>query len=250
MKRIFIYLSILIFTGWTAFLLPGCSRAPQQIRIAIDPNWYPLDFQDKQFYINGFVDELLLEISRHSNVEFVRIGANWDTLLDGLKQRRYEAVLSSLATYPFNQSKYDFSSNFLDIGPVLVTHNASKLNELSQMSDRVVGVLSGNQEWFLMQKYPGVIMRSYDAVPEIFNALNNGEVEGIVIDRLIAIGFVKGTYAGSLKINGSPLTDAGLHLVTLKGDSAQAVKMFNKNLRYLTKKKKLQKLLKKWQLDV
>jgi ABC-type amino acid transport substrate-binding protein len=118
------------------------------------------------------------------------------------------------------------------------------------MSNRVVGVLAGNREWFLMQKYSNVIMRSYDSVPEIFDALNNNEVEGIVIDRLSAVGFIKGTYAGKLKINGLPLTNEGLHLVVLKGDSAQAVEMFNDNIRYLTKKKKLQKLLKKWQLDV
>ena len=93
-------------------------------------------------------------------------------------------------------------------------------------------------------------MRTYDSVPEVFDVLINNEVEGIVIGRLTAVGFTRGTYAGKLKINGSPLTDAGLHLVALKGDSAQAVKMFNKSLRYLSKKKKLQKLLQKWQLDV
>lgn len=239
-----------MFTGWVAFLTSGCGRAPQQIRIGIDPNWYPQNFKDKQFYVNGFVDELLLEISRHTHIEFQRIGANWDTLLDGLKQHRYDAALCSLPPYPFNQAKYEFSSNFLDIGPVLVTPFASALNELNQMSNRVVGVLSGDQQSLVMQKYSGVIMRTYDSVPEIFDVLNNNEVEGIVIDRLTAVGFVRGAYAGKLKINGSPLTNAGLHLVTLKEDPSQAVKMFNKSLAYLAKKKKLKKLLQKWQLDV
>lgn len=233
-----------------AFLLPGCGRTTSQVRIGIDPSWYPQNFQDKQFYVNGFVDELLLEISRHSHIEFQRIGASWDTLLGGLKQQRYVAVLSSLPPYPFNQAKYEFSDNFLDIGPVFVTPIASSFTELKQMSNRVVGVLSGDREWLVMQKYADVIMRTYDSVPEIFEALSNNEVEGIVIDRLIAVGFVRGTYAGKLKINGAPLTDAGLHLVALKGDPDQTVEMFNENICYLIKKKKLQKLLKKWQLDI
>jgi ABC-type amino acid transport substrate-binding protein len=250
MKRLFIYLSVLVFTASMAFLLPGCGRTTQHIRIGVDPNWYPQDFQNKQCYINGFVDELLLEISRHSNIEFQRVGASWDTLFDTLKQGRCESVLSSLPPYPFNQAKYDFSVNFLDIGLVFVTPAASTLTEMKQMSNRVVGVLSGNQQWFSMQKYSDVIMRTYDSVPEILDALINNEVEGIVIDRLSAVGFIKGTYAGKLKINGMPLSNEGLHLVVLKGDPEQAVKMFNDNIRYLTKKKKLQKLLKKWQLDV
>lgn len=230
--------------------MAGCSRPPQKIRIAVDSNWYPLNFQDKQYYINGFVDELLLEISKHSNVEFQKINANWDSLFEGLKQHRYDAVLSSLPPYPFNLAKYDFSGSFLDIGPVLVTPIASSWNNLSQMANGVVGVLPSNQEWFVMQKYSDVIMRTFDSVPEIFNALNNSEVEGIVIDRLIAIGFVKGTFAGKLKISYPPLTNAGLRLITLKDDPVQTVQMFDKNLRYLLKKKKFHKLLQKWELDV
>ncbi len=249
MKRILIYLSILIFTGWMAFLLPACSRGSSQvIRIGIDPNWYPQDFQDKQFYVNGFVDELLLEISRHSNVEFQRIGSNWDSLLEGLKLRRYDAVLTSFPAYPFNQAKYDFSRNFLDLGLVFVTESQSSMKGLQEISNGVAGVLSGNQDWRVMQKYPDVIMRIYESVPEIFDAIINNEVEGIVLDRLTAVGFVRGSYAGKLKICGPSLTDLGLHLVTLKGDSSNAVKMFDQNLQYLIKKKKLQKLLKKWQL--
>jgi ABC-type amino acid transport substrate-binding protein len=249
MQRLLTYLSVLIFTASMALWLPGCGKSSQHLTIGIDPNWYPQNFENKQVYINGFVDELLLEISRHGNIEFQRVGASWDTLFDNLNKHRYEAVFSSLPSYPFNQAKYDFSINFLDIGPVFVTPAASTLTDLKQMANRVVGVLSGNQEWFLMQKYSNVIMRTYDSVSAIFEALNNNEVEGIVIDRLTAVGFIRGTYAGKLKINGSPLTNEGLHLVVLKGDPALAVKMFDENIRYLTKKKKLQKLLQKWQLD-
>jgi polar amino acid transport system substrate-binding protein len=250
MKRIFVFLMILIAAASLTLFLAGCGRQNRVIRIGIDPSWFPQNFQDKQFYVNGFVDELLLEISRHSDVEFQKIGANWDSLFDGLKQQRYDAVLSSLPPYLFNQAKYGFSKNFLDTGFVFVTSTVSDLNDLKNMSGRVVGVLSNNQEWFLMQQYSDVIMRSYSSVPEIFDAMIYNEVEGIVIDRLTAVGFVRGAFAGKLRINGAALTDAGLHVVTLKSDPVHAVKLFDQNIRYLIKKKKLQKLLRKWQLDV
>jgi ABC-type amino acid transport substrate-binding protein len=247
-KRSLIVWVILAFAGWTAFIASSCSKSPQQIRIAVDANWYPLNFQDKQAYVNGFIDELLLEISRHSHIEFQKISANWDTLMEGLDQQRYDVVLSSLPPYPFNQVKYDFSNRFLDIGPVLVLPVNSQWNSLTEMTNEVVGVLFSNQEWFAMQKDANVIMRSYDSIPEIFNALGNGEVEGIVVDRLTAVGFVKGTYAGKLKICHPALTDAGLRMIALKDDRSQAVRKFNQSLDYLVKKKKLEKMLKKWNL--
>jgi ABC-type amino acid transport substrate-binding protein len=251
MKRFPIRFCFLMAALCFLCMFSGCgSGNSREIRIGIDNNWYPQNFQDKQFYVNGFVDELLLEISRHSGMTFRRVSANWDSLFEGLKRKRYDSVLSSLPLYSFNAAKYDFSQNFLDIGPVLVTPAGSTVVHLDEMSNKVVGMAGSNQEQLLLQKYPNVITRTYDVASELFDAAVNHNVEGIVVDRLIAVGYVKGSYAQKLKIAASPLNDLGLHLVALKGDPSGAVKVFNKSLQYLIKKKKLQKLLKKWQLDV
>lgn len=251
MKRTLIHFCFLITALCLSCFLSGCgSGNSKEIRIGIDTNWYPQNFQDKQFYVNGFVDELLLEISRHSGMTFQRVNANWDSLFEGLKRRRYDSVLSSMPAYNFNEAKYDFSRNFLSIGPVLVTPVPSAAHHLDEMSNKVVGMLGNSQVQLLLQKYPNVLTRTYDTASELFDAAANLNVEGIVVDRLIAVGYVRGAYAKKLKISDSYLNDMGLHLVTLKGDPSGAVKVFNKSIQYLIKKKKLQKMLKKWQLDV
>ena len=171
-------------------------------------------------------------------------------MLDGVRQRRYEAALSSLQPYNFNTAKYDFSCSFLDIGPVLVTHVNIEARDLKDMSDKVIGILSVDQQLLIMQKYPDILVRNYALASDALAALMNKEVEGVIIDRLTAVGFIRGVYAGKLKITGQPLNELGLRLVTLKGTHPEAIKVFNKSIRHLAKKKKLQKLLKKWQLDV
>lgn len=242
MKRLFLLFCV-------AMLLSGCGSV-KELRIGIDPNWYPQDFHGKEFYINGFVEELLLEVSKDSGLEIIRVGANWDSLMDGLKQHRFDAALSSLPPYNFNAAKYDFSKNFLDIGPVIVTSSASKAKSLKEMKGKVVGVLPGEPELLIMQQYPDVLSRTYDSIPEIFDAMLSSDVEAIVVDRLVAVSYVSGVYAGKLKIVGPPLNNLGLHLMTIKGQDKEAVKVFDQSLKHLKKKKRLQKLLKKWQLDV
>lgn len=242
MKRFILFFCV-------ALLLSGCGRS-KELRIGVDPNWYPQDFRGKEYYINGFVEDLLLEISKDSGLEITRVGANWDSLLDGLKQHRFDAALSSLPPYNFNAAKYDFSKNFLDIGPVVVTFSASKAKSLKEMNGNVVGVLPGDQEQLVMQQYPDVLSRTYDSVPEIFDAMISSDVEAIVVDRLVAVSYVSGTYRGKLKILGPPLNNLGLHLMTIKGQDPGAIKIFNQSLKHLKKKKQLQKLLRKWQLDV
>ncbi|MBF8263537.1 MAG: amino acid transporter, periplasmic amino acid-binding protein [Parachlamydiales bacterium] len=249
MKRPFFHLCVLAVVFFTAFLLPSCGGGGKNdLSIGIDPNWYPQNFQGKEVYVNGFIEELLLEISRHSGLEFSKIGTSWDSLYDNLKRHRYDAVISSLPAYNFNAAQYDFSKNVLDIGSVLVVSTTGQQKSMKDMEKQFVGVMSGEQALLIMQKYPEVFTRTYLSAPEIFEAVASHEVEGIVVDRLLAVSYVQGSYAQKLKIVGSPLSDSGLHFVVMKDENPHAIQVLNKSIDYLIKKKKLQKLQKKWNL--
>jgi ABC-type amino acid transport substrate-binding protein len=233
-----------------AFFLASCGGGNNNLRVGVDASWHPQNFQGKENYVNGFIEDLLLEISRHSGWEFSKIGTNWDSLYPNLKKHQLDAVISTLFAYNFNAAKYDFSKNVLDIGPVLVVSAAGKEKSLKDMAQKIVGILPGQEGMLVMQKYPEVLTRTYYSEPEIFDALVNQEVEGIVVDRLLAVGYVKGIYAQKLKIAGAPLNDSGLHFVLMKDENSKALKVLNQSIEYLTKKKKIQKLQKKWNLSV
>lgn len=219
------------------------------IRIGIDPSWSPLDFKEQEPYINGYVEELLLEMSRYSGIEFQKIPANWDSLFDGLEEERYDAVLSSMPPYSFNKSKYDFSENFLDIGPVLITPWDAHTANLNQLSGELVGVLTGDQAILLLSQHPEIIIRMFNSVPETLNAIVSGEIKAAILDRLPAANYTRDIYAGRLKIASQPLTDAGLHATVLKKKADRFIKAFNNALEQMKKKKTMEALQKKWNLS-
>jgi ABC-type amino acid transport substrate-binding protein len=231
--------------------LQGCScgMGKKTYRIAVDPEWLPLDLQGQQQHVNGFVEELLIEVANYSGLRFDKIRANWDSLLGGLNADRYDAVLSSLPRYNFNVARYDFSKNFLDLGPVLVVGASSERASLGELSNELVGVLAQDQSALVLQTYPDVIMRNYASVPEALDALANGDIEGVLLDRLLAVNYVRDLFNGVLKIASPPLSDAGLRLLVSKGENQHLLQLFNRSLEHLIKKKKLQKMLQKWQLD-
>ena len=227
----------------------GCDRGGRgAIKIGVDSNWYPLVFGAQNSYVNGFTEELLLDIARQSGLEFARLGANWDTLFEGLKQGQYQAVLSSLPPYEFNLALYDFSHNFLDIGPVLIVPEGGPKSDLDKMSGEHIGVIVGDPAVLILQKHEGLIIRNYPTIADLLDAVANGEIEGALLNRVLAGSYVSDLFAGRLKIAGSPLSDAGLHLVAMKGKQPSLMNQFNKNLVLLKKKKRLQALLRKWQL--
>ncbi len=228
-------------------LLSGCGSGSKGVlRIGVDPNWYPIDFGSQTPYVNGYTEDLLLEISRYSGIEFERITANWDSLMEGLKEKKYDAVLSSMHPYVFNTAKYDFSSHFLTLGPVLIVPQEAEETELDHLP--LVGLITNDPAVLVLEKHPSVITRNFPTIPDLLEALVQGEIQGALLDRIPATNYVHDLYLGKLKIASDPLTDKGLHLVAPKGEN-RLVNAFNKSLEALQKRKTVSALLKKWQLD-
>ena len=244
--RIFLLLFLSIL-----FQSCGCGSGQRHgfLRIGIDSEWYPIDFGPQQAYVNGYTEDLLLEIARYSGIEFEKVEANWDSLLDGLREKKYDAVLTSLPPSPFNTAKYDFSHPFLDLGPVLIIPVDGSHTDLGQMKGELVGLIAGDPASLILQRYPEVIMRNFRSIPDLLNAVASGEIEGALLNKIPAVNYVDDLYAGKLKIVSQPLTDAGIRLIAAKGKSEHLLRDFNKSLKSLKKKKKLQSLLKKWNLD-
>lgn len=233
------------------FLLAGCScssTSRNAMRIGIDANWYPLDFGPQTSYVNGFTEDLLVEMARYSGMEFEKISANWDSLLEGLKEKKYDAVFTSLPPYEFNTAQYEFSTNFLSLGPVLILPTAATQTDLSQMDGHLIGIITSDPAVLILEKHPAIIIRNYPTIPDLLNAVVGGDIQGALLDRIPAVNFTSDLYATQLKIAGPPLTDKGLHLITLKGHKAP-VTAFNKTLDGLKRKKTLDSLQKKWQLE-
>lgn len=219
-------------------------------RIALDTNWYPLNFQEKNAYVLGFTDDLLFEISRISGLQFEKITTNWDMLLPGLQKEKYDAVLSSLPPYNFNKAQYDFSEGFLSVGPVLVTNPQAKFASLAEMKQKIIGILSGSRDIMLVQRYPDVLIRMFDSNPEMLAELERNGVDGAIIEVIPAVGYLNDVFYQKLKMATPPLNDQALRLVTVTGKNTTLQRSFNKALAKLKKNKTYQKLLVKWNLTL
>lgn len=250
LRRLFLRCSFLLLV---IFLFSGCgsqsAKDARIVRIGIDPDWYPVNFGPQGSYVNGFVEELLLDISKSTGIQFERIEANWDSLYDGLKRNQYDAVFSSLPRYNFTLAEYDFSPNFLNLGPVLIVPSAAPVSSLNTMTGARIGIINGDAAILIFQEYPGVLVRdSYTSIPDLLMAVALGEIQGALVDSVPAVNYVADLFAGVLRIATPPLNDSGLHLVALKGQQSSFVKQFSQSVETMQKKQSLTTLLEKWRL--
>lgn len=217
-------------------------------RIAVDPSWYPLELTGREKNVLAFSIELLQEIAKREKLQLVLVRMNWDNLIWGLREKKYQAVLSTLTPYVFYQRKYSFSSPYLLTGPVLVLPANETEMSLKEMQGKEIGVIRGSETVALLQVYPGVIIRTYDSVPEALNALVAGQVDATVVDSLTAQGYINDLYQGRLKVVNAPLTEEGLRLLTGFNETPRLIERFNKGLAALKSSGQYDVLMRKWGL--
>ena len=237
-----------LFVFCALFFLYGCNSPTVTYEIGIDPSWYPLNFQERQKNILGFSTELLTQIALEEKISISVLNTNWDTLLEGLKEKKYQAILTSLYPYNFNEQFYSFSNVFLDIGPVLVAPIASEDLSLKSLSGKAVGALEQSPEILLLEKDPTIFIRTYPSVPDALNDLVSENIQAALLPVLTTSAYIDHLYFRKLKIASKPLNEDGLRLVTLKDASPELIKKFNKELEKMKENGEYEKLLSKWAL--
>jgi polar amino acid transport system substrate-binding protein len=232
-------------------LLSACGGKSKSsaMRIGIDPSWTSLELPEKQTNVTAFSNELLLEISRLKKIQLATVVRSWDNLLSGLQEKHYEGVLSSLVPYNFNQKQYDFSDIYLRTGPVLVLPYNSSIDSLDELDGKEIAVQRGSPDAAILEKHPKILIRIYDSIPQAFNDILTGTVDGAIAPILLAESYSQDLYSGQLKVATPPLNDDGLRLITLHNQSPSLMKAFNKGLKELKENGTYAALARKWGLS-
>lgn len=223
----------------------SCSHPGPKMKVGVDPSWYPLDFGAQRPYVNGFVEETLLDMAKYEGGSFEVMHTSSDSLKEGLRMGKYDAVLTSEPIRESTLASFEFSGNLLDTGPVLITGKDAKWKSLDDMNDELVGVITGDPIVTLISKQPNIVIRSFNSVPELLNAVVYGDVQAAVLNRIPALNFVRDLYANELKVVGKPMTDQGIRMMTLKGKMGS----FSAHLSSVQRKKEWDELLRKWNLS-
>jgi ABC-type amino acid transport substrate-binding protein len=227
----------------------------QKYHLGVDASWYPYEFKGEQANINGFLEELLLEVSKMNNIEIIRIDANWDTLFEKMQSKEdakpsYEVVISMKEPHNFNLEHYLFSSIFLETGPVIVKEKTSSYDSLKDLEHKRIGVCQNNLIVPILQKNSNVLVLSYTSVAGVLNELEKKKIEAAVIPQIFAISYLKNIYPNQFSYS-KPLFEEGLRFIAEKNNSqGQAfIEMINKSLKELDHTGTLSSLKKKWNLE-
>lgn len=236
--------SLLLFL----LLFCGCGGPPpppSSYAIGIDPTWYPLEIEGREKSVLAFSIELLTAIAREEELELSVVHANWNDLTWGLRHGQYSAMLSTKRPYAFYLKEFSFSPPYLLTGPVIVLPKTSPSDDIT---GKEIGVIKGSSAALILQTTPQILLQGYDSVPDLFDALGAGQIDGAAVEILTATSYLRNFHPQTLRIASAPLNDMGLRLVSMHHQMPQLMERFDRGLESLKKSGAYDKLIDKWGL--
>ncbi len=159
----------------------GIIDAARSLKVSNQNDWAPIDFtlagQPK-----GYAIDLLNIIEQSTGLEFEYInGRSWGELVSDYKEGTID-ILHSVQQHGHNQDLGVFSRSIYELPFGLVTLNGSEsITNLRDWQGQTLAMLDG---WSILPKlkelYPQYEVKTYPSLHLAFQALESGEVQGIL----------------------------------------------------------------------
>jgi polar amino acid transport system substrate-binding protein len=230
------------------FILGSCGGEREDYRIARDPTWFPLNFIGRETNVLAFSDGVITEVAEVEGFKVSLYPSGWVTLQELLIKGRVEGIMTTIPPTPHFRQLYDFSDVYLYVGPVLVVPASAAVKSLDDMKGKMVGVLSGSAAMVVAARISHVVIVDYMSMPMALAAMAEGELDGVIMERLPALAYVRDLYHGVLKVATPPLTDEGLRLVVVQSRNYDLIDKFNRGLQKIIEDGTYNDLQKKWGL--
>jgi len=244
MKRLYLF----AFVSMTiiSLLLGGCGGKTDKVRVATDAAWPPFEYVDEGTKaIVGFDIELMDAIAEKGGFEVEYVNVAWDPLLAGMAQCQYDAAISAMTITEERKASFLFSDPYFAAGQVVAVQvGNTDITGKDTLVGKVVGAQIGTTGAIEVSNMQGVTLKTYDDIGLAFQDLMNGQIDAVVADNPLALGYV-GQNPDKLKTVGDVFTDEYYGIAVCK-DNPELQAKINAGLAAVQAEGLVDELVTKW----
>jgi polar amino acid transport system substrate-binding protein len=243
MKRLILCILIgLLLLG----LLSGCGQPTTKVRIATDATWPPFESVNEQTKeIEGFDIDLMKAIAEKAGLEIEFMNVAWDPLLAGIAQCQYDAAISAMTITEERKKQFLFSDPYFEAGQIVIVRvDNTDIASKDALAGKVAGAQIGTTGSFEIEKVAGATLKTYDDIGLAFQDLMNGQIDAVVADNPLALGYV-GEYPDKLKTAGEVFTEEN-YGIAVCNTKADLVEKINAGLKAVKDEGLVEQFVEKW----
>lgn len=224
------------------------ATAAQTIRFATEASYPPFESMDASNKIVGFDVDLANALCKEIDATCTFTNQAFDSLIPGLKFKRFEAVMAGMDITPERQKQVLFTNPYYDNSALFIGQQG-KFASLDQLKGKRVGVQNGTtHQKYINDKHPEITTVPYDSYQNAKLDLQNGRIDAVFGDTAVVTEWLKAN--PKLAAVGEKVTDkayfgTGLGIAVRQGNTDLQQK-FNIALEKVKKDGTYDAIYKKW----
>ncbi|WP_203362928.1 ABC transporter substrate-binding protein [Bacillus sp. REN10] len=203
----------------------------------------PLNYKEKNKLV-GFDVEIGHEIAKRIGLESNPVTNPWETILQGLKGKKYDAIIGSMTATEERAKQVDFSDPYYISGAqIFVADTNETLKSRADLKGKRIGVVQSSTYKQDAEQYTKDI-KSYPSDVYALQDLAPGRVDAVITDKIVGINAMK---ESNLKIK---TVDEVLKkeniAVAVNKDNPELLKEINKAIQSMIEDGTYEKISNKW----
>ena len=194
----------------------------QTIRFATEASYPPFEFVDADNKIQGFDVDLANALCKEIQADCTFSNQAFDSLIPGLKFRRFDAVMAGLDITAEREKQVLFTQPYYDNSALFIVQKG-KVADLAALKGKRVGVQNGTtHQKYLTEKMSDITTAPYDSYQNAILDLKNGRIDAVFGDTAVVNEWLKQNQ--NLSALGEKVTDkeyfgTGLGIAVRQGNT-------------------------------
>nr|WP_066069205.1 ABC transporter substrate-binding protein [Neobacillus soli] len=203
----------------------------------------PLNYKD-QGKLTGFDVEIGVEISKRIGLDANPVTNPWETIIQGLKGKKYDAIIGSMTATEERAKQVDFTDPYYISGAqIFVADTNNTLKSKEDLKDKRIGVVQASTYKKVAEGYTKDI-KSYPSDVYALQDLGPGRVDAVITDKIVGFSAMK---ESGLKIKdvGGILQEEKIAIAVNK-DNPVLLKKINEAIKSMVEDGTYEKISVKW----
>ena len=146
----------------------------------------PLNFK-KDGKLTGFDVEIGTEIAKRIGLEANPVTNPWETIIQGLKAKKYDAIIGSMTATPDRDKQVDFTNPYyLSGAQIFVAEGNSDIQSKEDLKGKKIGVIQAST-WKDMAEELSDQVKGYPTDVNALQDLALGRLDAVITDKIVGV---------------------------------------------------------------
>lgn len=196
------------------------AESERVLRIATEGAYPPFNYLDDDGALAGFDVDIAWALCAVIEVDCVLVAEPWNTIIDGLVEQRYDAIVASMSVTEERKQQVAFTDKYYST-PMRFVAKRDNFLRMEEVEGQPLGAQAETTSFdYLQDGQPfGENLHAFETMEEAYAALLAGEVAAVLTDSLVAWDFLKSDPGQAFSFVGEPIyTDTEIAIAVRKED--------------------------------